>query len=1231
MEDELGKRIKRVLIKSLKRVIKLAILPITIFIIIFAASTYFVTVDDGTYKDDDWSSVPFASGTYVNGTTVDSDGKITSSTTADELWKKMIQNGSRVKEYLKSPKELARLMRAEIVTQYPDTRPNPDEKINWEDIVEDSDTLQGIIKFKRAQSDGNKTTMTYVDPQTFQGYIDEYNKTGSEKAKQNALTHFTMKKASKSTTSGNNGAVAAGEGVMTDVSQSIVDATNNTAWPGANYCAQWVDDVYTNAGLSVNRQATAYAEAMTNVISTDKNAIPIGAAVYGTGQASGGAGHVGIYIGSGKVIDSISNGIKTWDSIDSWLSWQTDSIGGYQGWIGWGWADGNKTRGTTEDPNVTPNKDNSNNNKKDKDNSEKKNKKSEDQKAIVIKENGDGYTQKYTSSAGITYTEFKQYQGSYNGNLYWDGTINSSGCGPTSLAILMSGITNKNYTPADTADEMNSKYGLTSYTTLQNEMNDLGLSTEVIQNPSADQIQNNLKNGKVMLVSVNSNTIFTNIGHLMALIDINDQGEVYISNPASDTLSGWWNLSDILKGCDYIITTDAGAAGVANSSNTSGYSVVVATWKQVDTSVTTNDPNVKAYNKTEYTMTTTDINYQEMVEPYTMPFDLLWAFLVVGEDKRFAFELADLVYNSDIEITVHDNLTTNTDVDAWTYTQKEKAVVNANITANCGGVTASGKVENDEHESDTPYATTKTVVTQTDTITTALTRANVWIVDYENDYTYVAPSSSTSNSQVTVEDQEYPSSPNRTDNSYNCGHISAKKQELAQRVQQNYSSSASGGSSATSSASSATQASGNSATPNVTYKEDIDVKYYDKYVSMIDNITNTVESQSYISGTPTLKEKTDKDTAPNFVTIYNSRKHEKNRRNINSAATWLFEIIAKNDSTADMLDLIKYLLYKATGANYGVTEFDFSIFYPGQLMTVGSDDYVVDTTKSSSDIVIKDVETLKKAFSWYSNDRVLQQYANYFLECQNKYHVNAVFAAAVSITESSAGTNCAIGGNNIFSISNGGQGNWNSYGTMESSIDAFFKLISTEYFGKYQQYSVDSIARGNPAGTHMYCVPPDNWIKNTVNYMTEMFKTAGIDISSVSGGDFVQVAKKCHDFVRTHNFTYGGGQRNLPVTDKQSTIDCSGYVSWVLYEYGYKELSYQLNTGSLYSFAQRKGWKIKPGSQAEPGDILLNPASHTEIYIGNGKVYNCGSTSAIREESSNVSTSFQYAITVTKP
>lgn len=77
-------------------------------------------------------------------------------------------------------------MNAEVVTQYPDLRKDPDKKIDWDKVLKDSDSLQGIIKFKRAGTDNTKTTMTYVDQETFQGYIDEYNKTGSETAKQNA-------------------------------------------------------------------------------------------------------------------------------------------------------------------------------------------------------------------------------------------------------------------------------------------------------------------------------------------------------------------------------------------------------------------------------------------------------------------------------------------------------------------------------------------------------------------------------------------------------------------------------------------------------------------------------------------------------------------------------------------------------------------------------------------------------------------------------------------------------------------------------------------------------------------------------------------------------------------------------------------------------------------------------------------------------------------------------------
>ena len=224
----------------------------------------------------------------------------------------------------------------------------------------------------------------------------------------------------------------------------------------------------------------------------------------------------------------------------------------------------------------------------------------------------------------------------------------------------------------------------------------------------------------------------------------------------------------------------------------------------------------------------------------------------------------------------------------------------------------------------------------------------------------------------------------------------------------------------------------------------------------------------------------------------------------------------------------------------------------------------------------------------------------------------------------------------MFSISAGGQGNWNSYHTMEESIEAFFKLISREYFTNNQN-TVDSIARGNPEGSHMYCVPPDDWIKNTCNYMTEMFRTAGIDVSSFigGGGDIVAIAKQCHDYVRLNGFTYLQNylHNTIPIDESgYKTIDCSSFVTWVLYEYGYTDLGgYQQSTSTLLGLANSKGWTVKPGSQAQAGDIVLNPGVHTAIYAGNGQFYDCGSTSLIQQEINTYNPGYAYAITVPKP
>lgn len=920
------KNICKKLGKSFLRMILPVLLVVVLIITLLAAATYYVFVwVDGIGRDEDWSSVPYATGEYINGTTISTDGKISSNMTAQELWDKMMENNSRVDLYLDSPDELAKIMNAEMVTKYPDTRPNPDEPIEWDKV--NVDNTQGIIKFKRADTNGNTKTISYVSPDTFDYWFYEYNKTGSEEAKNNILSHFTLEKTSQGAAAG---AVAAGDGVMTDVSQAIINAAGSTPSRGAGWCLAWVDDVYDNAGVTSVRYPSAYESWKHNGISTDMSAIPIGAAVYGTGSNSGGCGHVGIYIGGGQVMDN--QGPIVTSDINTWLSWQTDNIEGHQGWLGWGWADGNKTRGTTQDPNVTENK------TSNKDEEEAK-KEDNTAKGTVTQESGDGYSQKYTSSTGFTYTDFKQGKGSYANNSYWDGTIASSGCGPTSVAILASGLTDLNYTPATTASQMQEASGYTGAEPLKKEMDSLGMTSEIINAPSTEEIQNQLKAGKVLLVSVESSTIFTDISHIMAVVDINEKGEVYILNPSNSQPSGWYDPAELTKGCTYIIATDSGKVGTATSqtSDAASYSAVVATWKQIDKTTTSNDPNMESAasalgvtveNSTTYTMTKTNINYEEMVEPYVMPFDMLWALLVMGEDKDFIFELVDLIYGSDIQITIHDNLTVNTDIDNWNYEYQTKVKVDGFVRYSGNGVQTERRVNNDIHDPEhiDYYNLTKTVVTQTNTVKVDLTRANVWIVDYQKDYSYVAPSENTSTSEATKEDEPWPETEDHISYDFNCEHIEAAKAEARQEwiskaqslSQQNQTG----------------ETSGESVILNPSENLYMSAKYYYRHANMKDSITNTVRTQRYTAGTPTLKEKTDKTTEPNFVTIFNKYEYKINKSNIKSASSWFFEIIENNDGTADMLDLMKYLLYKATGVDYGVTEFDFSIFYPGGFSNV---------------------------------------------------------------------------------------------------------------------------------------------------------------------------------------------------------------------------------------------------------------------------------------------------------
>ena len=56
---------------------------------------------------------------------------------------------------------------------------------------------------------------------------------------------------------------------------------------------------------------------------------------------------------------------------------------------------------------------------------------------------------------------------------------------------------------------------------------------------------------------------------------------------------------------------------------------------------------------------------------------------------------------------------------------------------------------------------------------------------------------------------------------------------------------------------------------------------------------------------------------------------------------YLFAIIEQNERTSNLLDLTKYLMFKATNNNYGVIEYDFSEFSLNQFSSLNGGFYEI--------------------------------------------------------------------------------------------------------------------------------------------------------------------------------------------------------------------------------------------------------------------------------------------------
>lgn len=155
-----------------------------------------------------------------------------------------------------------------------------------------------------------------------------------------------------------------------------------------------------------------------------------------------------------------------------------------------------------------------------------------------------------------------QYEDPWATYPYGDSTMSVCGCGPTTMAIIVSTLTGEIVTPMDTADAaMEQGYYFrnvgTMWTYFHHGVEDYGL-TSVNQGKDLMKALECIPQGGMVVISVGKsdgtgNDLYRGNGHFMAIRGITEEGKILVADPASraNSESEWdyFTVEEIMKNC----------------------------------------------------------------------------------------------------------------------------------------------------------------------------------------------------------------------------------------------------------------------------------------------------------------------------------------------------------------------------------------------------------------------------------------------------------------------------------------------------------------------------------------------------------------------------------------------------------------------------------------------------------------------------------------------------------
>lgn len=523
---------------------------------------------------------------------------------------------------------------------------------------------------------------------------------------------------------------------------------------------------------------------------------------------------------------------------------------------------------------------------------------------------------------------------------------------------------------------------------------------------------------------------------------------------------------------------------------------------------------------TNITYSKTSIQYISAIQKFATPYPFFFTLLTITEDENFCEEAVNKALETEIELTVYDEITTVTDVyveegtakvdykytfhveyDYTDYTEEEEMnIVNQRYTY-------SDYSEFDQIEN---YTLTRTTTVETTTSKIVISKANTIFWNMKQLYTNNTksePEVVTTGGPTT--EKKNPALYVRSDMVWAGIYPSGIRGEIKDSLYGMFESS--GRTVNITNIDIKASAGGISTNKDTNSYRDV----YEKEITIQTRNTQNVTKKQYEEDVANSSLEFKGEGAGGFYDILiNENYRDNTTEHIYELQDRLNEFFLETLNSAETyINLFEYMKAIASGqeSSISIDGIMNDIMNGNELTATGSSavtgGYIVNTTKSSEDLVLNQEQLTTAIRGWASSgtrkNNLDSVGVSKFIELQNRYNVNAVFAIAVFQQENGCGsnTNAKLIRNTTYnwgSIQGSYNGNswidaegirWCKYSNYSEATEDFMRLIRNNYFSEGRD-SVQEVSEKYCPGTS------EAWKSGVSAIMTEIYNAAGISLSN---------------------------------------------------------------------------------------------------------------------------------------